>query len=65
MTPTGRWSRRHPPELNVTVAERPPDGTFDLVICIASSHALGGFPDASARSTTSSSPAGKVLLGEG
>ena len=65
MTPTRRWSRRHPLSSNVTVAERPPDRTFDLVICIASSHALGGFPDAFVALHDLVEPGGQVLLGEG
>jgi SAM-dependent methyltransferase len=54
-----------PAELNVRVADRPPDGTFDLVICIASSHALGGFPDALRRLRALVEPGGQLLLGEG
>jgi SAM-dependent methyltransferase len=54
-----------PAELNVTVADRPPDSTFDLVICIASSHALGGFPDAMGALHDLVEPGGQVLLGEG
>ena len=57
--------RRRPPELDVTLAERPPDETFDLVICIASSHALGGFPDALSALHDLVEPGGQVLLGEG
>ena len=54
-----------PAELNVTVADRPPDRTFDLVVCIASSHALGGFPDALGALHDLVEPGGQVLLGEG
>lgn len=54
-----------PAGLNVTVADRPPDATFDLVICIASSHALGGFPDAIGALHDLVEPGGQVLLGEG
>ena len=54
-----------PAELNVTVAERPPARTFDLVICIASSHALGGFPDAFGALHDLVEPGGQLLLGEG
>ena len=45
--------------------DTPPDGPFDLVVCIASSHALGGFPDALARLRELTAPGGQVLLGEG
>jgi SAM-dependent methyltransferase len=54
-----------PAELNVTLAERPPDRTFDLVICIASSHAVGGFPDAFGTLHGLVEPGGQLLLGEG
>jgi SAM-dependent methyltransferase len=54
-----------PAELNVKVADQPPEGTFDLVICIASSHALGGFPDALDRLHGLVEPGGQLLLGEG
>ena len=54
-----------PAELGVTVADRPPEGTFDLVICIASTHALGGFPDAMDALHDLVEPGGQVLLGEG
>ena len=54
-----------PPELNVIVADRPPEGVFDLVICIASSHALGGFPDALRALHELVAPGGSLLLGEG
>ena len=47
------------------VRDTPPDGPFDLVICIASSHALGGFPDALGRLQELTAPGGQVLLGEG
>lgn len=54
-----------PAELGVTVADRPPDRTFDLVICIASAHAVGGFPDALDALRDLVEPGGQVLLGEG
>jgi SAM-dependent methyltransferase len=45
--------------------DEPPKGPFDLVVCIASSHALGGFPDALGRLRDLTVPGGQVLLGEG
>jgi SAM-dependent methyltransferase len=45
--------------------DTPPDGPFDLVVCIASSHALGGFPDALDRLRDLTATGGQVLLGEG
>ena len=45
--------------------DTPPDGPFDLVICIASSHAVGGFPDALGELRRLTGPGGHVLLGEG
>jgi SAM-dependent methyltransferase len=54
-----------PAGLDVRVAESPPDGPFDLVICIASSHAVGGFPDALAALRDLLAPGGQLLLGEG
>jgi SAM-dependent methyltransferase len=50
------------PELDLRVAEQPPPGPFDLVVCIASSHALGGFPAALERLRDLG---GQILLGEG
>jgi SAM-dependent methyltransferase len=47
------------------VRDSPPPGPFDLVICIASSHALGGFPDALGALNELTQPGGQVLLGEG
>lgn len=47
------------------VRDSPPDGRFDLAICIASSHALGGFPDALDALRELTEPSGQVLLGEG
>src|SRR4029450_8338990 len=38
---------------------------FDLAICIASSHAVGGFPDALGALRELTAPGGQVLLGEG
>jgi SAM-dependent methyltransferase len=52
-------------ELNLIVADEPPPGPFDLAVCIASSHALGGFPDALGQLRELVSPGGHVLLGEG
>jgi SAM-dependent methyltransferase len=54
-----------PPGLGLQVRDSPPDGSFDLAICIASSHALGGFPDALAALHELTEPGGQVLLGEG
>ena len=54
-----------PPGLDLQVRDSPPDGSFELVICIASSHALGGFPDALAALHELTEPGGQVLLGEG
>ena len=53
------------PELSLLVADEPPPGPFDLVVCIASSHALGGFPEALGRLRALVAPGGQVLLGEG
>ena len=50
---------------SLEVRDSPPPGPFDLVICIASSHALGGFPDALDALHDLSAPGGEVLLGEG
>ena len=57
--------RARTPSLNLLTAEEPPAGPFDLAVCIASSHALGGFPDALARLRELVRPGGQVLLGEG
>jgi hypothetical protein len=35
-----------PPGLDLQVRDSPPRGPFDVVLCIAASHALGGFPGA-------------------
>jgi SAM-dependent methyltransferase len=53
------------PGLDLQVRDSPPDGSFDLVICIASSHALGGFPEALQSLRELAKPGGQVLLGEG
>jgi SAM-dependent methyltransferase len=58
-------ARAAAPELELSVATEPPPGPFDLVVCIASSHALGGFPTALARLGDLTRPGGQVLLGEG
>ena len=58
-------ARRRDPELEVLVADHPPLGPFDLVVCIASSHALDGFPAALRRLGELTVPGGQVLLGEG
>jgi SAM-dependent methyltransferase len=55
-------ARRNAPELELSVADAPPPGPFDLVVCIGSSHALGGFPVALERLRELG---GQVLLGEG
>ena len=55
-------ARKAAPELELNVAEEPPPGPFDLVVCIASSHALGSFPVALERLRELG---GQVLLGEG
>jgi SAM-dependent methyltransferase len=54
-----------PAGLDLQVRDSPPPGPFDLVICIASSHALGGFPDALGALRELAKPGGQVLLGEG
>jgi SAM-dependent methyltransferase len=54
-----------PPGLDLQVRDSPPPGPFDLVICVASSHALGGFPDALGSLRELTAPGGQVLLGEG
>ncbi len=51
--------------VELAVADQPPDGPFDLAVCIASSHALGGFPAALERLRELVVPCGQVLLGEG
>ncbi len=57
--------RRAAPGLDLVVGSQPPPGPFDLVVCIASSHALGGFPQALERLHGLTSERGQVLLGEG
>ena len=54
-----------PPGWSFCVARQPPPGPFDLVLCIASSHALGGFPDALGRPPRTRPAGREVLLGEG
>jgi SAM-dependent methyltransferase len=56
---------RGDPSLELLVADSPPPGAFDLTVCIASSHALGGFPAALARLRELTEAGGQVLLGEG
>lgn len=51
--------------IELVVADEPPAGPFDLAVCIASSHALGGFPAALERLGELVAPGGQVLLGEG
>jgi SAM-dependent methyltransferase len=58
-------ARAAAPGLELAVSDEPPAGAFDLVVCIASSHALGGFPDALGRLRDLTAPGGQVLLGEG
>jgi SAM-dependent methyltransferase len=52
-------------DFNLQVRDSPPPGPFELVICIASSHAIGGFPDALGALRDLTAPGGQVLLGEG
>jgi SAM-dependent methyltransferase len=54
-----------PPGLDLRVRDSPPAGPFDVVLCIAASHALGGFPDALGALRDLVRPGGEVLLGEG
>jgi SAM-dependent methyltransferase len=58
-------ARRRSPELELRVADTPPLGPFDLVVCVASSHALGGFPEALSKLRGLVRDGGQVLLGEG
>jgi SAM-dependent methyltransferase len=58
-------ARRAVPSAELLVAGEPPPGPFDLAVCIASSHALGGFPAALERLEGLVRPGGQVLLGEG
>ena len=55
-------ARARAPGLELMVSEQPPRGPFDLIVCVASSHALGGFPAALTRLRELG---GLVLLGEG
>jgi SAM-dependent methyltransferase len=54
-----------PSGLDLQVRDSPPAGPFDVVLCIAASHALGGFPDALDALSELVRPGGEVLLGEG
>jgi SAM-dependent methyltransferase len=54
-----------PPGLDLQVRDSPPPGPFDVVLCIAASHALGGFPNALGALAELVRPGGEVLLGEG
>jgi len=54
-----------PPGLDLQVRDSPPPGPFDVVLCIAASHALGGFPDALHVLAELVRAGGEVLLGEG
>jgi SAM-dependent methyltransferase len=54
-----------PPGLDLQVRDSPPAGPFDVVLCIAASHALGGFPDALGALSELVRPGGEVRLGEG
>jgi SAM-dependent methyltransferase len=54
-----------PAGLDLQVRDSPPPGPFDVVLCIAASHALGGFPDALRALRELVRPGGEVLLGEG
>jgi SAM-dependent methyltransferase len=58
-------AKRAAPELAFLVADQPPPGPFDLTVCVASSHAVGGFPEALGRLRDLTAPGGQVLLGEG
>jgi len=60
-----RGRRAAPAGVELVVADEPPAGPFDLVLCIASSHALGGFPQALERLRELVRPGGHLLLGEG
>jgi SAM-dependent methyltransferase len=55
-------ARERSPGLDLRVAGEPPPGPWDVVVCMASSHALGGFPEALGRLRDLG---GQVLLGEG
>ncbi len=52
-------------DVELIVAGEPPAGVNELVVGIASSHALGGFPEALGRLRELTVPGGQVLLGEG
>jgi SAM-dependent methyltransferase len=53
------------PGLDLRVRDTPPPGPFDVLLCIAASHALGGFPAALNGLRELARPGGEVLLGEG
>jgi SAM-dependent methyltransferase len=53
------------PGIELRASDTPPEVSFDLVLCIASSHALGGFPDTLGALRDLTVPGGQVLLGEG
>jgi SAM-dependent methyltransferase len=55
-------ARERSPGLDLRVASEPPPGPWDLVVCVASSHALGGFPAALERLRDLGD---QTLLGEG
>lgn len=58
-------ARRRAPGLDLRVADAPPPGPFDLSACVASSHALGGFPQALNALRELTRAGGRVLVGEG
>lgn len=60
-----RGRRGAPAGVELVVGDKPPGDCFDLAVCIASSHALGGFPGALAQLHRLVRPGGRVLLGEG
>jgi SAM-dependent methyltransferase len=53
------------PVAELRVADTPPDGPFELAACVASSHALGGFPNALRALRDLVEPGGQVVFGEG
>jgi SAM-dependent methyltransferase len=54
-----------PAGLDLQVRDTPPPGPFDVVLCIAASHAIGEFPAALSALGELVRPGGEVLLGEG
>jgi SAM-dependent methyltransferase len=58
-------ARERAPGLDLRVASEPPEGPWDLVVGVAASHALGGFPDALDALRGLVQADGQVLLGEG